>query len=91
MQTTPTINDLLDAYKAIHTHDLRRTSATYVHDETGGDVDRAASHIVDTTATARAHYVQPNPQVHMPEMEAVSTVLARARQRDDRPRLPPGS
>ena len=78
--------------KQIHTHDLRRTSATYVHDETGGDMDRAASHIVDTAATARAHYVQPNPHVHMPEMQAVSSVLDRARTRRDRPpSLSPGS
>ena len=64
---------------AIHTHDLRRSSATFVHTETKGDLKAAASHIVDTEATARKHYVQEVESVHLPAIEAVSAVLARAR------------
>jgi len=77
--------------KAIHTHDLRRTSATYVHNESGGNIDQAASHIVDTAATARKHYVQEDPRVHMPAMQAVAGVLDRARRHDRPPPLPHGS
>lgn len=60
------------------THDLRRSSATYVHNETNGDLSAAAAHIVDTEATARKHYVQENVSVHMPSMLAVDAVLERA-------------
>lgn len=67
----------------LRTHDIRRSSATYVHTETDGDLAAAANHIVDTEATARKHYVQEDPSVHMPAMNAVSSVLARAKQRAD--------
>lgn len=65
----------------LRTHDLRRSSATYVHTETNGDLTAAANHIVDTEATARKHYVQENPTIHLPAMRAVSEVMNRARQR----------
>lgn len=63
----------------LRTHDLRRSSATYVHNETDGDIAKAASHIVDSEATARKHYVQEDPRVHMPAMSAVANVMSRAR------------
>lgn len=63
----------------LRTHDLRRTSATYVHNETDGDLSAAARHIVDTEATAARHYVQENPRVHLGAINAVSSVLERAR------------
>lgn len=63
----------------VWTHDLRRSSATYVHTATNGDMKAAASHIVDTEATARKHYVQEVSSVHLPAMEAVSGVLEKAR------------
>jgi integrase len=61
------------------THDLRRSSATYVHTETDGDLTAAANHITDTEATARKHYVQENVRVHLPAMNAVDRVIDRAR------------
>jgi len=61
------------------THDLRRSSATYVHTETDGDLKAAANHIVDSEATARKHYVQEDPRVHLPAMRAVASVIERAR------------
>lgn len=60
-------------------HDLRRSSATFVHIETDGDMKAAATHIVDTEATTRKHYVVDSPKVHMPGMLAVSGVMSRAR------------
>lgn len=62
-----------------HTHDLRRTSATLVHNESDGNAAQAAAHIVDTEATARRHYIKENPKVHLPAMRLVSGALARAR------------
>lgn len=64
--------------KAIHTHDLRRTSATYVHKALGGNMQAAAEHITDTVATAQRHYVQPDPHVQLPVIEALSDMLANA-------------
>ncbi len=63
----------------LRTHDLRRSSATFVHIETGGDLQVAANHINDTTATAAKHYVVHNPVVDLPAIAAVSSVLERAR------------
>lgn len=63
----------------LRTHDLRRSSATYVHNETDGDLSAAARHIVDTEATARKHYVQESPHVHLGAINAVAGVLERAR------------
>ena len=63
----------------LRTHDMRRSSATYVNNETGGDEQQAANHIDDTVATARKHYIQPNPRVNLPSVEAVSRLMARAR------------
>lgn len=65
--------------QGLHVHDLRRTSATYVNNESGGDLGLAARHIVDTEATARTHYVQEDTRLHLPAIRAVSAVLARAR------------
>jgi integrase len=67
--------------KNVRTHDMRRSSATYVHTETQGDLTAAANHIVDTEQTARRHYVQEDPRVHMPAITAVSSVMARAKAR----------
>lgn len=63
----------------LRTHDMRRSSATYVNTETNGDLQAAANHINDTVATAKKHYVQEDVRIHAPAMEAVSGVLARAR------------
>lgn len=63
----------------LRTHDLRRSSATYVHRETDGDLTAAANHIVDTEATARKHYVVESPKIHLRAMQAVSNVMERAR------------
>lgn len=60
-------------------HDLRRSSATFVHVETDGDLTAAANHIVDTEATTRKHYVVEDPRIHMRGMTAVSRVMDRAR------------
>lgn len=65
----------------LRTHDLRRSSATYVHTETDGNLTAAANHIADTEATARKHYVQEQASVHLPAIAAVSSVLDRARNR----------
>lgn len=63
----------------VRTHDMRRSSATYVNTETKGDLQAAANHINDTVQTAAKHYVQHNVAVDMPAIEAVSSVLERAR------------
>lgn len=67
----------------LRTHDLRRSSATYVHTETDGDLKAAANHIVDSEATARKHYIFENPSVHRTAMRAVESVLERARSKPD--------
>lgn len=63
----------------LHIHDLRRTSATYVNTETGGDKKITAGFIGDTEAVADRHYIQDNPAVRMPAVMGVASVLARAR------------
>lgn len=60
-------------------HDLRKASATYVDISLGGNLAQAASHIDDTEATAKRHYVQPNARASLPAIAAVSDVLAKAR------------
>lgn len=63
----------------LHIHDLRRSSATYVHEESGGDKKQAAGFIGDTEAVADRHYIQDNPAVRMPAVKSLANVLARAR------------
>lgn len=63
----------------VRTHDMRRSSATYVNTATDGNLTAAANHINDTEATARKHYIIENPSIHLPAIAAVSDVLARAR------------
>lgn len=63
----------------LRTHDLRRSSATYVNTALDGNLQAAANHINDTIATAQKHYVQEQVSIHVPAIEAVSSVMARAR------------
>ncbi len=63
----------------IHVHDLRRSSANYVHDELGGDIEKAASHLGDTRAVTMKHYVQPSTEVNKVGINAATSVLSRAR------------
>jgi integrase len=63
----------------LRTHDLRRSSATFVHAELAGDMQTAANHINDTVATAAKHYVIHNPSVDLPAINAVANVMERAR------------
>jgi len=65
--------------KNIHVHDLRRSSATYVYDELGGDIDKAASHLGDTRDVTMTHYVQGDARVNLGGVQAVGGVLGRAR------------
>lgn len=60
-------------------HDLRKASATYVHIQTGGDMAKAAAMIDDCEATARRHYVQDQSRASLPAIEAVASVMDRAR------------
>lgn len=59
-------------------HDFRRSSATYVHNELAGDMERAANHIGDTVEMARKVYVQQDVKVRLAGVEAVSGVIAAA-------------
>jgi len=63
----------------IHVHDLRRTAATYVNRELDGDLGAAANFIGDTEKVARAHYVQDAPETRLPQVHALSRVIARAK------------
>jgi len=63
----------------VTTHDLRRTSATFVHNELGGDLDAAARHIADTKEMAAKTYVQADPKVKLPGLQAIGRVMAEAR------------
>lgn len=60
-------------------HDLRRSSATYVYNASEGDLGAAAKQISDSKETTGAVYIVENPNVHLPEMNKVSEVLAKAR------------
>lgn len=65
--------------KNIHVHDLRRTSATYVYNESEGDMTAAARHIADTPEMAERTYVQKDVKVKLPGIQAIGSVLDRAR------------
>lgn len=69
--------------KNLTTHDLRRSSATYVYNELEGDLEKAAAHIADTKEMAERTYIQKDPNVKLPGMRAVGAVLARARGEDE--------
>ncbi len=64
---------------SVRLHDLRRSSATYVFNELGGDLTRAAGHIGDTESQADSTYVQRSEVVNLPGIKAVSAVIANAR------------
>lgn len=63
----------------VRLHDLRRSSATYVHAGTGGSDEAAASHIGDSVEMARKVYIQEDPKVRLPGIEASSKALREAR------------
>lgn len=62
----------------MHTHDLRRSSATLVYNATGS-MDTAASHIEDTKEQAERTYVQKAVETKLPGIRAISEVIAKAR------------
>lgn len=67
----------------LHIHDLRRTAATYVNRELGGDIGAAAGFIGDTEKVAAKHYVQDDAGTRLPQMHALARVMARARSTSD--------
>lgn len=63
----------------VRLHDLRRSSATYVHAGTGGSDEAAASHIGDSVEMARKVYIQEDPKVRLRGIEANTKTLRDAR------------
>lgn len=63
----------------LQVRDLRRSSATFVHNESGGDALAAAGHIGDTEKVARKHYIQEDPRVNLPAQRNIDRLIKRAR------------
>lgn len=64
--------------EGVHIHDLRRSAATYVDRELGGDTKAAAGFIGDTEAVADRHYIIDDASKRMRQVEAISAVINRA-------------
>ena len=64
----------------LHRHDLRRTAATLVHRGTEGDLKAAATFLGDTEQMAERHYVKKSHETLLRPVEAISEVLAQARE-----------
>lgn len=59
-------------------HDLRRSAAQIVRDETES-LDAAATFIGDTLATTGRHYARPNPRANLGAMDKIHEAIQRAR------------
>lgn len=59
-------------------HDLRRSSATFIHKATGGDLQKAATHIGDTVEMARKHYVHAEVGLKRDGIDMLSDMVREA-------------
>lgn len=62
----------------LHIHDLRRSAATYVDRELGGDIGAAAGFIGDTEKMTSEVYVIDDPAKRLRQVQAISDLIARA-------------
>ena len=65
----------------VRVHDIRRTSATLVYRGLGGDVQKAANHIGDSTKVAESVYIRKQVEDNLAGVEAATASILDARRK----------